>query len=197
MNIPYLVKNSPELPSILQKIIDENANNNYHLILCGSSQQMMHSMVLDISSPLYGRCDEIMQIKPMTIYDMKDFLSISSIEAVINFGVWGGVPRYWEIRKNSDTFEEAIKKSILDQNGILYEEPERLFSDEMRTSVQAFSILSLIGAGVHRLSEIAGRMGKPATQLSRILAFLIQQGYIKRELPFGESTRSTKKVFTN
>ncbi len=36
-------------------------------------------------------------------------------------------------------------------------------------------------------------MGKPATQLSRMLAFLIQQGYIKRELPFGESTRSTKK----
>ncbi len=190
---PYLVKNSPELPSILQRIIDGNSHNNYHLILCGSSQQMMHSMVLDSSSPLYGRCDEILQIKPMTIRNMTDFLSVTPIEAVREYGIWGGVPRYWEIRKNSDNFKESIKKNILDQNGILYEEPERLFSDEMRTSVQAYSILSLIGAGVHRLSEIAGRLGKPATQLSRMLAFLIQQGYIRRELPFGESTRSTKK----
>ena len=190
---PYLVKNSPELPSVIQKIVDENAHSNYHLILCGSSQQMMYSMVLDGTSPLYGRCDEILRIKPLSIGYMKNFLSISSMEVVKEFGVWGGVPRYWEIRKQSNDFGEAVRKNILDQNGILYEEPERLFSDELRTSVQAFSILSLIGAGVHRLSEIAGRLGKPATQLSRILGFLINQGYIRREIPFGESVRSTKK----
>ncbi len=190
---PYLVKNSPELPSVIQKIVDENANSNYHLILCGSSQQMMYSMVLDKTSPLYGRSDEILRIKPLSIGNMKSFLSISSLEVVKEFGVWGGVPRYWEIRKQSNDFGEAVKRNILDQNGILYEEPERLFSDELRTSVQAFSILSLIGTGIHRLSEIAGRLGKPATQLSRILGFLINQGYIRREIPFGESVRSTKK----
>jgi hypothetical protein len=103
------------------------------------------------------------------------------------------VPRYWEIRKQSKNFEEALKSNVLDQYGILYEEPERLFSDEMRTSIQAFSVLSLIGAGCHRISEIAGRLGKPATQLSRLLGFLIDLGYIRREMPFGESVRSTKK----
>jgi len=190
---PYLVKNSPELPSVIQKIADNNAHRNYHLILCGSSQQMMYSMVLDKTSPLYGRCDEILRIKPLSIGNMKDFLSVSYRDAVKEFGVWGGVPRYWEIRKQSGNFGEAVKRNILDQNGVLYEEPERLFSDELRTSVQAFSILSLIGAGVHRLSEIAGRLGKPATQLSRMLGFLINQGYIRREVPFGESVRSTKK----
>ena len=61
---PYLVKNSPELPSILQKVIDGKANKKYHLILCGSSQQMMHSITLDSTSPLYGRCDEIIKNKP-------------------------------------------------------------------------------------------------------------------------------------
>jgi AAA+ ATPase superfamily predicted ATPase len=63
----------------------------------------------------------------------------------------------------------------------------------MRTSVQTFSILSLIGSGVHRPSEIAGRLGKPATQLSRLFGFLINQGYIRREVPFGESIKSSKK----
>jgi len=190
---PYLVKNSPDLPSIIQKIVDEKDQINHHFILCGSSQQMMYGMALDSASPLYGRCDEILRIRPMEILHLKEYLQITAQEAVKEFGVWGGVPRYWEIRKQSKNFEEALKSNVLDQHGILYEEPERLFSDEMRTSIQAFSVLSLIGAGCHRISEIAGRLGKPATQLSRLLGFLIDLGYIRREMPFGESVRSTKK----
>ena len=190
---PYLVKNSPDLPSVIQKIVDKKDKLNHHFILCGSSQQMMYGMALDSASPLYGRCDEILRIRPMEIFHLKEYLQITAKEAVKEFGVWGGVPRYWEIRKRSKNFEEALKINVLDQHGILYEEPERLFSDEMRTSIQAFSVLSLIGAGCHRVSEIAGRLGKPATQLSRLLSFLIDLEYIKRELPFGESIRSTKK----
>jgi len=190
---PYLVKNSPELPSILQTIVDNQRNSNYHLILCGSSQQMIHSMVLDSASPLYGRCDEIIKVKPMAIRYLQEYLSIPPVEAVHEFGVWGGVPRYWEVRKQYGSFALAVKNSILDQNGLLNEEPERLFSDELRTSVQAYSILSLIGAGVHRPSEISARLDKPATQLSRMFGFLVNQGYIKREIPYGEPPRSSKK----
>ena len=190
---PYLVKNSPELPSVIQRIVDEKGHQNYHLIICGSSQQMMYSLVLDSSSPLYGRSDEIIRIKPMEIYDLKEFLHITHREAVAEYGIWGGVPRYWEIRKQHMDLESAVKRNLLDRNGVLYEEPERLFSDEMRTSVQAFSVLSLIGAGCHRMSEIAGRLGKPATQLSRLLGFLTDLDYIRREIPYGEPIRSAKK----
>jgi AAA+ ATPase superfamily predicted ATPase len=190
---PYLVKNSPELQSVLQKIIDNRDHCNFHLILCGSSQQMMYSMVLEKTSPLYGRCDEIIKLKPMAIRYLQEYLSVSSVDAVREFGVWGGVPRYWEVRKQHENLAQAVKNSILDQNGLLSEEPERLFSDELRTAVQAYSILSLIGAGVHRPSEIAARLGKPATQLSRVLGFLVNQGYIKRETPYGEPPKSSKK----
>ena len=55
------------------------------------------------------------------------------------------------------------------------------------------SLLALIGAGCHRLSEIGSRVGQPATNLSRPLSRLIDLGYVRRELPFGESTRSTKR----
>jgi AAA+ ATPase superfamily predicted ATPase len=190
---PYLVKNSPELPSVIQRIVDEKGHQNYHLIICGSSQQMMYSLALDSSSPLYGRSDEIIRIKPMEVHDLKKFLQITPRDTIAEYGIWGGVPRYWEIRKQHADLESAVKRNLLDRNGVLYEEPERLFSDEMRTSVQAFSVLSLIGAGCHRLSEIAGRLGKPATQLSRLLGFLTDLGYIRREIPFGESIKATKK----
>ncbi|WP_206367166.1 MarR family winged helix-turn-helix transcriptional regulator [Sphingobacterium sp. SGG-5] len=58
---------------------------------------------------------------------------------------------------------------------------------------QKTSILSLIASGCHRLSEIASRLEKPATNLAAPLDKLIQLGYIKREIPFGENPRTSKK----
>lgn len=191
---PYLVKNSPELPSLIQNIHDDGAHSNYNIILCGSSQMMMHDMVLNKKAPLYGRAGEIMKVLPMSVYHLMKFLAVTAEEAVREYSVWGGIPRYWEIRKSSGSLDDALEYHVINPYGLFADEPERLFSDEIRTSVQAFTMLTLIGSGCHRLSEIAARMEKPSTHLSGILAFLIELKYIRREIPFGESIRSTKKT---
>lgn len=190
---PYLVRNSPELPSVIQKLTDNNSLSKIHLVLCGSSQQMMQGMVMDSASPLYGRCNEVLRIDPMPAFYLSEFLGLVPADTVTEYAVWGGVPRYWEIRATSPDFKEAVKYHVLDKNGILNEEPERLFLDEMRTSIQAYSVIALIAGGCHRLSEIAARLNKPATQLSRILQFLVDLKYIDRELPYGESWKNSKK----
>ena len=56
---PYLAKASPELPSVLQRLIDQNRSRRLHLVLCGSSQRMMQGLVLDASAPLYGRARQL------------------------------------------------------------------------------------------------------------------------------------------
>lgn len=190
---PYLVKNAPELPSVLQKIIDNNKISKLKIILCGSSQQMMQGIALEALSPLYGRSNEVIKVKPMKAGWLKTYLHTGDISAVEEYAIWGGVPRYWEIRKQAASLQEAIKYSVLDRDGVLFSEPERLFIDDMRTSVQSFSILSLIGSGCHRLSEIAARLGNPATQLSRPLQNLIDLEYVIREVPFNENVKNSKK----
>ena len=190
---PYLAKNSPELPSVLQNIIDNNINDKYNLILCGSSQQMMQSITLNSSSPLYGRCDEILNVNPMLLGWYNEYYKKNAIETIEGYSVYGGVPRYWELQKKHQSLADSIKYNLLDPDGILFKEPEMLFFDEMRTSVLAFSILTLIGLGCNRLSEIAGRLEKPATQLNRPINLLIDLGYARREIPFNTSLKSTKK----
>ena len=51
---PYLVQGSPELPSLLQKLVDRGHDKARHVVLCGSSQRMMHGLVLDAAALLYG-----------------------------------------------------------------------------------------------------------------------------------------------
>ncbi len=190
---PYLVKGSAGLPSLLQKIIDNTPDRNYHLILCGSSQQMMKGLILNSNSPLYGRADEILKISPLQAGWISEALNCSPSQSVAEYSVWGGVPRYWELRAEEKSFKTAVKNIILDRYGVLHEEPVRLFFDDMRESVQAYSILSVIGNGSNRISEIAGRLNKPSTQLSRPIDTLIQLGYLKREIPFGETEKNSKK----
>ena len=67
--------------------------------------------------------------------------------------------------------------------------------DDLRSASQPHSVLSLIAGGCHRLSEIAARLAKPSNSLSRPLEHLIDLAYVRREVPFGQSLRSTRRTF--
>lgn len=191
---PYLVKSSRELPAIIQKMIDKGGNR-FNLIICGSSQQLMHGLIIDSAAPLYGRADLILKVKPMKLQYLQEVLQCNDIEVITEYSVWGGVPRYWELRLQETNLNDAMQMHLFSSLGTLIEEPLRLFVDDMRDTAQSYTILSLIGGGVSRLSEIATRLGKPATSLAGPLDRLIQLGYIDRELPFGENERNSKKSY--
>ncbi len=189
---PYLVEQSPELPSVFQKLIDEK-QLNYDLVFCGSSQNMMYGTFLDASAPLYGRADAILKLNALRIPYLQEALNLDPISAVEEYAVWGGVPRYWELREALGTFDKALWDLIFSTNGLLYEEPLKLFLDDVKNPVKTSTIMSYIGAGAQRLSEIASRCNEPATNLSRPLKKLIDLGFIHKDVPFGTDEKSSKK----
>ncbi len=189
---PYLVSESSDLPSIIQNKLDSKSLK-YNIVICGSSQQLMYGLALDATSPLYGRADAILKISPIKAPFMGEALSLEAVESIEEYAVWGGVPRYWELREGFKSMREAIEYNILSVNGTLYEEPIKLFKEDIKDIVKTATIMSYIGGGANRLSEIAARCGEPATNLSRPLARLIELGYLVKEIPFGENERSPKK----
>ncbi len=189
---PYLVEQSPELPSVLQKLVDEK-QLKYNLVLCGSSQNMMYGLFLDSTAPLYGRADEIMRLMPIRLPYIQEALNLESVGAVEEYAVWGGVPRYWELRENRNSLSDALWHNILSVNGTLYEEPIKLFQDDVKDIVKTSTIMSYIGSGANRLSEIASRCNEPATNLSRPLKKLIDLGFLEKDVPFGIDEKNAKK----
>ena len=189
---PYLVAQSPELPSVLQKLVDEK-QLKYNLVLCGSSQNMMYGLFLDSTAPLYGRADEIMRLAPIRLPYIQEALSLGAMEAIEEYAVWGGVPRYWELRENRSSLDDALWRNILSVNGILYEEPVKLFQDDVKDIVKTSTIMSYIGTGANRLSEIAARCNEPATNLSRPLKKLVDLGFLEKDVPFGIDEKNAKK----
>ena len=189
---PYLVEQSPELPSVLQKLVDEK-QLKYNLVLCGSSQNMMYGLFLDSTAPLYGRADEIMRLAPIRLPYIQEALSLDAMNAIEEYSVWGGVPRYWELRENKSSLDDALWHNILSVNGTLYEEPVKLFQDDVKDIVKTSTIMSYIGTGANRLSEIAGRCNEPATNLSRPLKKLVDLGFLEKDVPFEIDEKNAKK----
>ena len=189
---PYLVEQSPELPSVLQKIVDEK-QLKYNIVLCGSSQNMMYGLFLDSTAPLYGRADEIMRLAPIRLPYIQEALGLDATAAIEEYSVWGGVPRYWELRESRSSLDDAMWHNILSGNGALFEEPIKLFQDDVKDIVKTSTIMSYIGTGANRLSEIAGRCDEPATNLSRPLKKLIDLGFLEKDIPFGIDEKNAKK----
>lgn len=192
---PSMVAVAPELPSLLQKHLDRESDSGIHLLLSGSSQRMMQGLVLDRTAPLFGRAREILKISPLPAGWIEEALHLKSPEQAIEaYSIWGGTPRYWELAGDYPDLTEAIRSLVLSPMGVLHEEPSRLLLDDLRDTTQASSILSLIGQGCHRISEIAARLGKPATALSRPIQRLQEMELIHREQPFGEAERGGKRT---
>jgi AAA+ ATPase superfamily predicted ATPase len=194
--LPYLVVASPELPSLLQRWLDHEAQEAKLVVaLAGSSQRMMQGLVLASDAPLFGRAREIFEVRPIEAFHLSEvFPSASRIGLVEAFTAWGGVPRYWELAvKTGGSVEDQLENLVLDPLGSLHREPDRLLIEEIPPALETRPVLDAIGAGAHRVSEIAGRLGRPATSMWRPLDRLIGMGLVSREVPFGESEKKSRR----
>jgi len=193
---PYLVATSPELPSIFQAWVDREVKEaRLAVALAGSSQRMMQGLVMGATEPLYGRATEAFHLQPLSAGFLREALELATArDVILAYAAWGDVPRYWELMSESAlSLDRAVDHLVLNPLGLLHEEPERLLLEELPPAVALRPILDAIGLGAHRVSEIAGRIGEPATSLSRPLQRLMELGLIQREIPFSASPASAKR----
>jgi AAA+ ATPase superfamily predicted ATPase len=193
---PYWVMADPSVPGILQNWVDaQSRSGGLVLVIAGSSQRMMQGLLLDRAAPLYGRASELMALEPLPAGWIGEALGVKDrVKQVEAYTVWGGIPRYWELAERfGGDVDAAVDALVLDPLGALHGEPDRLLQEETPPAVALRPLLDVIGGGAHRLSEIAGRLGQPATALARPLGRLVDLGLVCRETPFGEAEKNTKR----
>jgi hypothetical protein len=111
------------------------------------------------------------------------------------FACVGGIPKYWEFVETGQDVMALAESLYFDFAPYMEQEPQRILRDEGVAGLNAVAVLEAVGRGAERPSEIASRLGTAQTNLSRLLQQLMDTSILARELPFGESVRSTKKIF--
>lgn len=183
---PYLAQSAPELPSVLQAMVDAPDARRLPLFICGSSQRMMQGLVLGSDTPLYGRAQLLLRLAPLSVTEIRGALGLpNAIMAVEAYAAFGGVPRYWELMREGRhaTAQEALENLVFSPRGVLHEEAERVLRDEDTAALER-AVCEMIGRGARRPSELAARLGVKDTTLAKPLRHLADLALIERQAPY-------------
>lgn len=192
---PYAAEAQPSLPSILQVAIDHKLlGTNATLVLCGSNEGFMERRVLGAKSPLYGRRDAQIHLRPFDIFDAVKLMPKDATweEKIEYYATFGGTPYYLARLRDDLGFEDNVRVLMYRPDGLLYEEPVMLMRQELREPAVYTSVMDEIGHGNNRVSLIADGLRMNVTSLPFYLNTLRALGLIDNPAPFGEGHMSRK-----
>ena len=189
---PYLVEQTPELPSIIQVWWDEEgAHANVFVVLCGS--QLSTMCALDYgTSPLHGRFNAgRIRLEPMKYDDVAAFYEGSPlygpVEKLLMYGALGGTPRYHGEVDPRLPWDEQIVDLLFRQGAPFADEARYLLaSEQVREPAPYNAVLAAIAAGKTRHSEIHQSTGLAATAITHPINTLIDLDWVRKERSFGE-----------
>lgn len=189
---PYLVAETPELPSVLQSWWDrEGVHAPLFVVLCGSQVSSMAALGQE-SAPLFGRFNGgIFQIDPLDYEDVACFYEgrrhYGVREKLLMYGVLGGTPRYHALVDPSRPSSEEIVRLFMQPRAVLENEVRFLLSlEQIRHPARYNAILAAIAGGETRFNRIQESIGVEHGTLAFSLRTLLDLGWVRRELPFGE-----------
>lgn len=193
---PYMVRNNPSIPSILQNLWDSKLKDeNVMIILSGSAMSFIEKEVLAEKNPLYGRATGILKMREMPFYDaIQFFSSYSNLDKILAYSMLGGIPHYLKQFDEKKTVEDNIKSNILQRGSILYSEVEFLMRQELRETTVYNTIIEAVALGNTKLNDIYQKTQIDKNKLTVYLKNLIDLGIIEREFPVSDGIKEQANV---
>jgi len=186
---PYLIKKNQDIPSIFQKLWDEQLiNQNILLTLTGSSISIMEKKVLNIKSPLYGRRTAQWNLEAMPFEHLQKFLPNSNlVDLYKTYFVFGGIPAYLQKLDSKASFENNLIEQILTKGNFLNQEGNLLLNYEFSETTNYKLILNAISQGKQKQKEIVDFTHLDYSLVSKYLFVLKNLGIIIEEIPITEN----------
>lgn len=193
----YLLDTEPSIVGTLQKAWDHWLNrSNLMLTLSGSQMGLMQKHLLSYQAPLYGRATAHLQLPPLNYGVTREFFPNYSIQDRITiYGVFGGVPAYWERLDPDLSVMENLRDQLLTSNSFMQEEPLWLLQDFVNDPYNYVGIMQAIARGDRTSARICSRTGLPKGHVSRYLSILRETGFVVREIPVTDSPKSRKSRY--
>ena len=189
---PYLAEVFPEVSSIIQMLLDTNkTDGKLMLILSGSSMHFMEHQVLGVESPLYGRRDMSLKIRPFSIRETAMMLSDKyGMEDIYKiWAITGGVPLYINIFMRYRSVLGCISEEFFSDDGYFTVEAENIFRMEFRDSRNYFGVCKMIAIGCNKTTVIADRLGLSTANVSAILNNLAEIDIVEQKISVKPASR--------
>lgn len=188
---------SPELPSVLQGLIDLDwsRRKDIVLILCGSYMGFMEKEVLGEQSPLFGRRTGQIFLRPFSYLEAAAFHKPWSLrDRAMTYFVCGGIPYYLKLFDKSLSFHANLARNFFDEFSALHREPDFLLREELRELQRYYAILMSLAAGSRSGSDISSFVEIDERKLSYYLNHLMELRYVAKHQPMAPGKISDKNT---
>jgi hypothetical protein len=196
---PYLCEANPGLPSLVQRFWDQRGKrSSLMLILCGSQVSFMEKEVLAERSPLFGRRTGQRRLEPLTPSEAVAFFpDWQREEALLAFGIVGGMPAYLGRFDARIPLEENLLREVLRPEGYLFDEVHYLLQTELTSPSTYNSILAAVARGSERVGDVALAVGVDSPTANKYLHVLRELRLVEREVPLTDPDplRSRRGVY--
>lgn len=194
---PYLKKtnNKNMVDSVFQDVFD-NYSSNLNFIICGSEISMMNELLTE-GNPLFGRFTKKICIEELNYIETSSFYENKSImDKIAFYSIFGGSPYINSYIDNKDSFENNIKKLLLDEHSLVYNYADSLLISDAINSLQAKKILAFIANGKKRYSEIESHVDVEKTgKIAKSLKSLVEIKLLKKTYPVNKLNDDKKAYY--
>lgn len=158
---------NPSVFSDLQNLWDSyRLDTRMNLVLSGSVMSMMRRIFTDAHEPLFGRADNIINLRPFRIKVVKEILQdynpeYTNGDLLALYSITGGIPKYIELFCDNGhvTEESMLRFSVSYMSPFIDEGRNLLITEFGRDYGTYFSILLAIAQGRTSQAEITAALG--------------------------------------
>jgi hypothetical protein len=181
--VPYLARSTPGFASIVQVIWDHiRPNSKLMLVLTGSAVGVIEDM-LGARAALRGRPTLAMRLDPLDPRAARAFLPrLDPSRFVEAYAACGGYPLHLLEWNDQQSTQQNLLRLAATPGGILLEDAGGILHEELPDASGYPRILSAIGRGRTRYSEIASEAEQ---RIDYALDVLTRAGFIAKALPVG------------
>lgn len=141
-------------------------DTHMNLLLSGSVQSMMQRIFTDAHQPLFGRADNIINLRPFRIAVLKEILgdynpAYSADDLLALYTITGGIPKYVELLCDNGhlTAEAMLRFTASSMSPFIDEGRHLLITEFGREYGTYFSVLLCIARGYTSQADITAALG--------------------------------------
>lgn len=196
--VQHLFQEEKENLALFQYYVDDFKRKEYPflIVFCGSVRTLLHAILYDRHSPLYGRIDHTIHLKPLGFYVFRDLFLDQGIHAPQRwlrlFSLFGANPRFYEILTQFDLLTKPtaniLEKSYMGLMGLFSDELNKMLVPELKKLSHVYSgVLSAMATFHQDANEIANQAGIRTTSLGNYLPFLMDDlDLVRKEISVTE-----------
>ena len=188
--LPYLWTAERELPSILLKVMEEEAASSHlRLLLAGSHVGMMERLLAE-REPLHDRLRPL-RVRALDFWRARELLGDGDPEQLLTaYGITGGMPRYLVEVASAPDPVARLASLCLDPHGPLFDEPRAILAQELDVPHTYFSLLAALASGPQAWGDLASRSRVDSDRLGRYLRTLEDLGIVTPRVPVTDTQRA-------